>query len=156
MWLTPDDLAPFADVEAGKAAAMIEDAESSALVVAPGLGLDLPVVQQNAVRAILRRAVLRWHESGAGVTTQDSAGPFSVSTHAEGSRNIFLPSEKAELRAIAGSSGSGAFTIRPHAAVGPVTAGHQPWCSITWGEWCSCGANLTRGEYPLFEGGELS
>jgi predicted dithiol-disulfide oxidoreductase (DUF899 family) len=34
---------------------------------------------------------------------------------------------------------------------------HLPWCDIyLGGDTCSCGANLTRYEYPLYEGGVLS
>jgi hypothetical protein len=32
-----------------------------------------------------------------------------------------------------------------------------PWCSLLLGAaYCSCGADLTDGEYPLYEGGVLS
>jgi hypothetical protein len=33
----------------------------------------------------------------------------------------------------------------------------MPWCSINFGAlYCSCGADLTNYEYPLYEGGVLS
>ena len=46
-----------------------------------------------------------------------------------------------------------AFSIRPSGA----TVNHMPWCSLMLGAaFCSCGADLTAGEYPLHEGGVLS
>lgn len=46
-----------------------------------------------------------------------------------------------------------AFSIQPTTSGGP----HMPWCTLLMGgTYCSCGADLTNGEYPLFEGGELS
>jgi hypothetical protein len=33
----------------------------------------------------------------------------------------------------------------------------MPWCSVNFGAlYCSCGADLTNYEYPLYEGGVLS
>lgn len=41
--------------------------------------------------------------------------------------------------------------------VGRASGRHMPWCDPAFGGAdCSCGANLTRYEYPLWEGGILS
>ena len=46
-----------------------------------------------------------------------------------------------------------AFSITPSGG----TAAHMPWCSVYFGAtYCSCGADLTNYEYPLYEGGALS
>lgn len=46
-----------------------------------------------------------------------------------------------------------AFSITPSGSAGP----HMPWCSLMLGAlYCSCGADLTDYEYPLYEGGVLS
>ena len=46
-----------------------------------------------------------------------------------------------------------AFSIRPFGYASP----HMPWCSLLMGAaYCSCGADLTNYEYPLYEGGVLS
>jgi len=45
-----------------------------------------------------------------------------------------------------------AFSITPGAGSG----NHLPWCSFNFGAYCSCGADLTNGEYPLYEGGVLT
>ena len=45
-------------------------------------------------------------------------------------------------------AGTRAFSIRPF---GDMSA-HQPWCSLYFGAtYCSCGADLTNYEYPIYE-----
>lgn len=156
--ITPDDLTPFATIPADAAAAMIADAIAQAVLVAPCLDDDtLSEQHRAAARAVLRRAVLRWHETGiTGSVTTQAAGPFSQTVTTVQRGGLFWPSEIEALQAICRSDGvpGRAFTIRPALSTAPV--GHQPWCSIMWGDSCSCGANLTNGEYPLWEGGALS
>ena len=75
--LTVDDLIPFApDIEPGKATAMIDDALALAAVVAPCI-LEDTFTAAGAAKAILRGAVLRWHDAGAGAIVSQSAGPFA-------------------------------------------------------------------------------
>lgn len=46
-----------------------------------------------------------------------------------------------------------AFSITPYGS----NSVHMPWCSLMLGAlYCSCGADLTNYEYPLYEGGVLS
>lgn len=46
-----------------------------------------------------------------------------------------------------------AFSIRSSGYGSP----HMPWCNVAFGaNWCSCGADLTNYEYPLYEGGVLT
>lgn len=46
-----------------------------------------------------------------------------------------------------------AFSITPSGSGSP----HMPWCAVAFGAlYCSCGADLTNYEYPLYEGGVLS
>jgi hypothetical protein len=46
-----------------------------------------------------------------------------------------------------------AFSITPTGSASP----HMPWCSLMLGAlYCSCGADLTDYQYPLYEGGVLS
>lgn len=120
MWITPEDLAPFASIDQAKAVGMIEDAEATAVTLVPSLETAaLTDTQVKAVRAILRRAILRWHEQGNGAFTQetDTAGPMSHQWTTDtrttgGSRGLFWPSEVADLERIAGTAASGtAFTI---------------------------------------------
>jgi hypothetical protein len=43
---------------------------------------------------------------------------------------------------------TGAFSFRPYGGAGA----HQPWCSLAFGAiYCSCGADLTNYDYPLYE-----
>lgn len=49
------------------------------------------------------------------------------------------------------AAGSGAFSITP---ARPSGGGHQPWCALAFGAtYCSCGADLTNYQYPLYEWG---
>ena len=112
MFLVPDDLSPFAEIPAAKAAAMIEDAEAQAAVVAPCITdlLDADP-KRGAVKAILRRAVLRWHDAGSGALSSQQMGPFSQSVDTrQPQRGMFWPSEIEQLQGICSTSSS-AFTI---------------------------------------------
>lgn len=118
MFLVPDDLTAFADIDPAKAATMIADAQAMATLAAPCL--STPEFQSDetrvaAVKAILRGALIRWHEAGSGVVAQQSAGPFAQTLDTrQQRRGMFWPSEIAQLRdicsAFSGGSG-GAFMI---------------------------------------------
>ena len=131
-WLLDvSDLAPFASIADDKAQAMIEDATAMAALVAPCLDSsvisDLSESKANAVRAILRGAVLRWHEAGTGALSQQSAGPFAqtIDTRQE-RRGMFWPSEIEQLQRIcAGTLKSGAFQIDTAPAIVSVAT---DWC----------------------------
>lgn len=162
--ITREHLAPFACIQDEVAEAMIEDAIAQASLAAPCLAdetVTLTDAQVAAVRAILRRAILRWHETGvAGTVTTQTAGPFNQTITTTQRGGLFWPSEITDLQAVCksirgGSGGSRrAFDVDQ---IGHATGyGHQPWCSRAWGWPCSCGANLTREEYPLWEGGVIS
>lgn len=164
-FLTIEDLAVFVQIDEAKAAAMIEDAEAQAVMVAPCLAEPekLTAAQIAATKGILRRAILRWHESGASGnvrSVQETVGSFSNSTtwESQTSRGLYWPTEITGLQDICkqatGSTGAKAFGIDTagHRGLG----NHMPWCSITWGDWCSCGAYLTVERYPLWEGGLIS
>ena len=163
MFLTPTDLAPFADIDEAKATAMIEDVEARARQAAPCISDPEFLADEDrtaAVRSVLRQAVLRWNDAGSGVFTQMGAGPFQGSTDTRAERKPLLwPSEIADLRDLCSQfAGDGvsdhAFSVRPQAASGDP---HQPWCAIHFrAGYCSCGADLTDYQYPLYEGGVIS
>lgn len=160
--LTPADLAPFADIEPAKAKEMIDDALSLAVLVAPCLdfdsGVELNQTQLQIVKAVLRRAVLRWHEVGTGVVTQQTSGPFSqtVDTTRSGSKSLFWPSEIADLQAVCRAAGAapdrnGAFAVDTVPTLG---ANHAPTCSLYFGALrCSCGSYLNNFQGPIPEYG---
>lgn len=46
-----------------------------------------------------------------------------------------------------------AFSVRPSSS----GSAHMPWCSLMFlANYCSCGADLTNYQYPLYEGGVLT
>lgn len=162
MFLTPADLAPFATIDAAKATAMIEDAEAMAALAAPCITdpeFTANTALSAALVAILRAAILRWHDAGSGAVTQQGAGPFqqTIDTRTV-RRGMFWPSEITQLRDLCATfsqaGDSRAFSIRPSGSGQGV---HLPWCDVMLGALtCSCGASLTNYEYPLYEGGALS
>lgn len=158
--ISVDDL-PTAMQSDQMAELMVNGANARATRVAPclaGTGDDAPNADQLAeARLVLVGAVKRWAESGSGALSAQSAGPFSqtVDTRQRTGYNLW-PSEIEALQQICSSgttASSGAFSIRPSGA----GSAHMPWCSLMLGAlYCSCGADLTNGEYPLYEGGVLT
>jgi hypothetical protein len=110
-FLEPSDLAPFADIDATKAQAMIDDAEAMAVLVAPCIAAD-NFEGTAAVRAILRGAVLRWNDSGSGALQAQTAGPFgqTLDTRQE-RRGMFWPSDIEQLQNVCGALGGSAYTL---------------------------------------------
>lgn len=131
MFLVPADLEPFAaDIDAVKAAAMIEDAEAMAVLTAPCLpDLLTPAEGETladaarreakvaALRAILRGSILRWHETGTGAyqSQQTTVGPFGQQQTfdtRQARRGMFWPSEIEQLQALCSDRSTGrAFEI---------------------------------------------
>jgi hypothetical protein len=143
----PEDLRSAEMVEA-----MIAGANAKASRVAPCLDSTdpLPTAGQLAeAKLILLGAVKRWAEAGSGAFTQQTAGPFSVSTDTRQRSGYNLwPSEIESLQALCRTAPVGAFSVdtAPGCAVQ-----HSPICSLVFGAaYCSCGADLT-GAGPLYE-----
>lgn len=109
-FLAPEDLAPFATIEATKAEAMIEDAEAMAVLAAPCIAQG--GASDAAVKAILRGAVIRWNEAGSGALSAQNAGPFgqTIDTRQE-RRGMFWPSEIVALQNLCASSQGGSYTV---------------------------------------------
>jgi hypothetical protein len=144
--LTPEDLEPFATISEAKAEAMITDALAMAARVAPCI-LDEDFEYADAAKAILRRAIIRWHEAGSGAAVQQTAGPFSQTIESKPSRGLFWPSEIEQLQELCqAEQTSGAFTVDGICAA----TIHADVCSLNFGAlYCSCGADIAG--YPLWE-----
>lgn len=159
-----DDL-PVALRSADMIEIMVDGANARASRVAPCLTWTgtpteepAPTADQLAeAKLVLVGAVRRWAEAGAGSLQSQTAGPFGVTvdTRQRTGYNLW-PSEIEALQEICSSGSdesSGAFSITPTASTSP----HMPWCALAFGAlYCSCGADLTNYEYPLYEGGVLT
>ena len=111
--LTPADLDPFADIAYDKATAMIDDALALAARVAPCI-TDPAFEHDAAARAILRGAILRWHEAGSGALQAQTNGPFSMQVDTrQQRRGMFWPSEITQLQELCrdGDTQGQAFSI---------------------------------------------
>lgn len=110
-FLTVSDLAAFVpNVDPAKAQEMIDDASALAAVEAPGI-LAVGFAYGDAVKAILRRAVVRWLESGSGARQSVQVGQISTTyDNTQQPRGLFLPSELAQLKAL-GAAPSASYTI---------------------------------------------
>lgn len=154
------DLAPFADIWPAKADAMIDDAEATAILIAPCIttlhtvpdgeteaDAALRLGKIAAVKATLRAAILRWNESGTGAVQSQTVGPFgsTLDTRVQ-RRSLFWPSEIEQLQSMCESASGGAFAIDTWG----VDTIHQPWCSLAFdATYCSCGADIAG--YPIYE-----
>lgn len=152
-FIDPSDIAPFATIDSAKLEAMIEDAESMAVLAAPCLGdpdpdPELTDAQKAAVKAVLRGAILRWDEAGTGIRQSITTGPFGETTDTTQQRKgMFWPSEITNLQGICSRGDSGkAFSIDT-IGVGGV---HSEICALYFGAlYCSCGADIAG--FPLYE-----
>ncbi len=149
--LTPADLAPFSAIESTKAQAMIDDTLARAARFAPCIE-DAEFAYPAAAKAVLRAVVLRWNDAGSGALSSQTAGPFgqAIDTRRETGPK-FWPSEISELQALCQTDDStgGAFNVD---TVSTYCGGHADICALNFGaEYCSCGAVLTAGLYPLYE-----
>lgn len=153
-FIIPADLAPFAEIAEAKAQAMIDDCLAMAVKIAPCLKDD-SFSDVAAVRAILRRAVLRWDATGAtGARTQLSMGAGSFNqaetTEVRTSRGLFWPSEIKDLQDLCKTQNEGAFAI--DTAPGTSYTAHLDWCNLplSYGTLpCSCGASIAG--HPIYE-----
>lgn len=110
-FLIVGDLVPFATIEVSKAQAMIDDAEAMAVLAAPCI-TAVGFTHADAVKAILRGAVLRWNDSGSGALQAQTAGPFgqTLDTRLE-RRGMFWPSEIVSLQNLCVGDEGGLYTI---------------------------------------------
>lgn len=147
--ITKADLEPFATISEDKAEAMIEDALALAESVAPCLFEDdLDAKKAAAAKAVVRGAILRWHEAGQGGVTQQTAMGFSQTLDTRVQRRaMYWPSEIEQLQKLcAADTNSGAWSYDT-VATGLV---HADSCAVNFGaQYCDCGAYLT-GSGPLW------
>lgn len=114
---------------------------------------DLTVLDQPTLDYVVRQAVsshVRRPDDATQVAV--SVGDGSMSRTYRSSRGrVEIIDEWWALLSPKDATGS-AFSIRPNRSGSP----HVPWCSLLMGgTYCSCGADLTNYEYPLYEGGVL-
>ena len=149
--LVPEDLAPFAEIPEAKALAMIEDALALAATVAPCI-IETTFAHEAAARAILRGAILRWHEAGTGALQSEGIGSYNYTVdNRQQRRGMFWPSEITQLQELCKTNGeaSGAFAVDTLGVGTPIE--HADICSLRFGAtYCSCGAILTQ-TVPLWE-----
>lgn len=124
---------------------MVAGANARASRVAPCLASADPAPTEGQIaeaKLILIGAVKRWVEAGAGAFTQQTAGPYSVTTDTRQRSGFNLwPSEIEALQALCrDSTPPGAFSV--DTAPG-CAAAHSPLCALMFGAaYCSCGADI--------------
>ena len=152
-FISVEDLLLFnPDLDEVQATALIDDAEALVLLAAPCLADDT-FTNYAAVRAVLRGAIRRWLEAGAGALQSQQAGPYAVTydNRQQGSSyGRFWPSEITQLQTLCrdGAQTGQAYQID---TTGRTTEQHADICSLNFGAvYCSCGAVLTM-YLPLYE-----
>lgn len=111
--IAPADLANFATIPTAKAEAMIEDALGQAEFHAPCIN-DPEFAHRRAAKSILRGAILRWNEAGAGAATTKTAGIYGQTVDTRQPRKaMFYPSEIDQLKKLCRTDddAGGAFAI---------------------------------------------
>lgn len=156
MSVTPDDIA----VELGRTAPSPTEVAYSQwqqwiadalMLISARLG-DVSELDQDRLDYVVRQAVamhVRRPDDATQVAVSVDDGQVSK-TYRSSRGRVEILDEWWALLAPADTT-STAFSIRPSGSTGV----HVPWCSIHFGSTCSCGANLTDYEYPLYEGGVL-
>lgn len=158
MAVTPEDIA----VELGRTAPDSTSPEFSQwelwiadarMLISARLG-DLAALDQPRLDYVVRQAVsmhVRRPDDATQVAVSIDDGSTSR-TYRSGKGRVTILDEWWTLLAPATTS-TRAFSVRPSGS----GSAHMPWCSLAFGAaYCSCGADLTNGEYPLYEGGVLS
>lgn len=156
MTVTPDNIA----VELGRTApdpASTEYAQwelwiaDALFLIGRRLG-DVTLLDQPTLDYVVRQAV------AAHVRKPDDATQVAVTVD-DGSVSRTYRSSRGRVEIIDDwwnllaptDTTSKAFSITPSGS----TVVHMPWCSINFGAtFCSCGADLTGYEYPLYEFGD--
>lgn len=146
--ISPADLEPFATIDEVKAQAMIDDALAMARLVAPCID-TAEFEHAGAAKAVIRGAILRWHDSGSGAVSQRTAGPFGETIDTRQTRrSMFWPSEIEQLQKMCQAADSGGAW--GYDALGCLLPQHADICALNFGAtYCSCGAVLAGA--PLWE-----
>lgn len=147
--ITPDDLTPFAEIDSDKAAAMVADALAMAKLVAPCIAEE-GFAHPDAAKAVIRGAILRWHESGQGGVSQLQALSFGATIdNRQPRRGMFWPSEIEQLQDMCRTSTGGKAWSYDTAGAGGLQ--HAETCAVVFGAfYCDCGAIYT-GAGPIWE-----
>lgn len=118
----------------------------------PGLvfdDLDPEIVDYVVRKAVVRH--VRRPDDATQVTTAVDDGSTSR-TYRSSAGDVHIKDEWWAMLTPADTT-TRAFSIRPSGLGSP----HMPWCALMFGAlYCSCGADLTNYEYPLYEGGVLT
>lgn len=139
--ITPEDLAPFATIEQARAEAMITDALAMAAHIAPCTADD-EFLHAAAAKAVIRGAILRWHQAGNGGVTQLQALGFSqtLDSRPQSSRGLFWPSEIEQLQQLCSDNSTPGIWSYDTVAM---TSRHVSVCALNSGaQRCSCGSVL--------------
>lgn len=150
---TVDELkARWPDFPAGAdthAEVLLEDASQFILDVCPSAATVSANTRRRIVCAVVRRSIEAQASPSAGMSTfQATTGPFTNSYTPTNPHGDFYLT-KAEKLAL-GDGRQRAFGV--NVASVAVADVHRPWCALMLGAlYCSCGSDLTNGEYPLWE-----
>ncbi len=158
MAVTPDNIA----VELGRTAPSAESTEyaqwelwiaDALMLISARLG-DVSELDQDRLDYVVRLAVaahVRRPDDATQVAVQVDDGSVSR-TYRTSRGRVEIIDDWWALLSPTDTTGK-AFSITPYSSNSP----HMPWCSLMLGAaYCSCGADLTDYQYPLYEGGVLS
>jgi hypothetical protein len=141
--ITITDLLPFCPgLQQDKADAMIVDAMAMARLVAPCIDDD-DFPHTAAATAIIRGAIIRWHESAQGELTGRTALGFSQTLDTRVPRRaMYWPSEIEQLQKLCSDPADDNDKAYSYDTL-PTSTYHDKACSLNFGAgYCSCGADI--------------
>jgi hypothetical protein len=138
-----DDLLPFCPgLAQDKADAMIADAMAMARLVAPCIDDD-DFPHSEPAKAIIRGAIIRWHEAGQGELQARTALGFSQTLDTRvPRRTMYWPTEIEQLQKLCSDPADENDKAFSYDTV-PRWTQHDKACSLMFGaSYCSCGADI--------------
>ena len=124
---------------------LLDDASQFILDTCAGAEAAAPATRRRVVCAVVRRAMQSSADVGLS-SMSETAGPFSWQRSPANPHGDFYLTKQEKLSLGCGGA-QRAFGV---SIAGGAGLRHRPWCSLAWGDPCSCGAVLT-GDGPLWE-----
>ena len=126
------------------ATVLLEDASQFILDTVPAAANANEATRRRIVCAVVRRSMPDADGMDGMESIQQSGGPFSVTMKPANPAGDFYLTKQEKLAL--GGGAQKAFGVQI-ADMGSVR--HLPWCSVNFGAYCSCGADIA-GE-PIYE-----
>lgn len=136
--------------ETAYAAKLLTWAEALVKAESVRRGTTLDALDVDAVKMVEASAVARVLRNPGGTYQESLSGEYSATRDRLLSDGVLRIADDEWSLLFPEAPAGGAFSVDTAPATG--ITGHSPWCSLYYGgTTCSCGANLTGYQYPIYE-----